>query len=67
MTSILSYFKNTKDRKTFFIDDITWNDLDMNEVFIRINNTQFSVGEEFLYNTLREPLFDERKLKNREL
>ncbi|MBY6868974.1 DNA mismatch repair protein MutS [Clostridium botulinum] len=66
MTSILNYFKNTKDRKIFFIDDITWNDLDMNEVFIRINNTQSPVGEEFLYNTLREPLFDERKLKDRD-
>ncbi len=38
----------------------------MNEVFIRINNTQSPVGEEFLYNTLREPLFDERKLKDRD-
>ncbi|EPY2275113.1 MutS-related protein [Clostridium sporogenes] len=66
MISILSYFKNTKDKKTFFIDDITWNDLNMDEVFSIINNTQSSVGEEFLYNTLREPLFDERKLKERD-
>ena len=63
---ISSYFKNTKDKKTSLIDDITWNDLNMNEVFSRINNTQSSVGEEFLYNILREPLYDEAKLKYRD-
>lgn len=64
--SISSYFKNTKDSKVFFIDDITWNDLNMNDIFSTINNTQSSVGEEFLYNILREPLFDETKLKARD-
>lgn len=35
------------------IDDITWNDLDMDEVFHRINICQTSVGEEQLYKALR--------------
>jgi len=35
------------------IDDITWNDLDMDAVFNRINICQTSVGEEQLYKTLR--------------
>ncbi len=35
------------------VDDITWNDLDMDEVFHRINVCQTSVGEENLYKTLR--------------
>ena len=63
---ISSYFSNAKDKKLSFIDNITWNDLNMNEVFFRINNTQSSVGEEFLYNILREPLYDEAKLNHRD-
>lgn len=35
------------------IDDITWNDLDMDRVFQRLNICQTSVGEESLYQRLR--------------
>lgn len=63
---ISNYFKSTKDDKNFFIDDITWNDLNMNDVFSMINNTQSSVGEEFLYDTLRKPVFNELKLKEKD-
>lgn len=35
------------------IDDITWNDLGMDEVFKRINYTFSASGEEYLYYTLR--------------
>ena len=35
------------------IDDITWNDLSMNEVFQRINQCDTSAGEEILYWKLR--------------
>jgi len=66
MASIRSYFRNRKNSENFFIDDITWDDLNMDEVFRRINNTQSSVGEEFLYNTLRQPLFDEEDMKKRD-
>lgn len=34
------------------IDDVTWNDLEMNNVFHRINNCQSYVGEQILYSTL---------------
>lgn len=34
------------------VDDITWNDLDMNEVFGRINACHTSLGEEYLYTAL---------------
>lgn len=64
--AISSYFENTKDIKKFFIDDITWNDLNMDKIFTRINNTQSSVGEEFLYNILRTPLFNEKILNIRD-
>ena len=35
------------------IDDITWNDLNMDEIFKDLNNTYSSVGEEYLYDMLR--------------
>lgn len=34
------------------IDDITWNDLEMNNIFSRINNCNSFVGEQILYSTL---------------
>jgi hypothetical protein len=34
------------------IDDITWNDLEMNNIFCRINNCQSFVGEQILYSRL---------------
>ncbi|MEG1268182.1 MAG: hypothetical protein RSD35_02930 [Oscillospiraceae bacterium] len=59
-----------------YIDGITWNDLDMDDVFDRINCCQSSVGQERLYAQLhmptdadtllgREKLYD--SLKNEEL
>lgn len=35
------------------IDDITWNDLDMDDVFKQMNYTFSASGEEYLYYTLR--------------
>ncbi|MDE7113939.1 MAG: hypothetical protein K2O57_07120, partial [Acetatifactor sp.] len=31
------------------LDDITWNDLNMDEIFRRINDTHSATGEEYLY------------------
>ncbi len=59
-----SYYKKTKG-KEFTIDDITWNDLDMDSVFMSINNTQSSVGEEYLYKMLRTPCFEQKILDER--
>ena len=36
------------------MDDITWNDLSMNQVFQRINSCDTSAGEEILYWRLRK-------------
>lgn len=36
------------------IDELTWNDLDMDAVFKRINYTKTSLGEAYLYYKLRE-------------
>ena len=38
---------------TMRVDNITWNDLDMDTVYKRINVCNSSVGEEYLYNTLQ--------------
>ncbi len=43
-------------RRDFQIDDITWNDLDMDHVFLRIDRTSSAAGEEYLYYLLRTPL-----------
>ena len=57
---ISHYFKRNEDENS--IDDITWNDLGMDEVFKCINNTNSSVGQEYLYKMLREPVADAEKL-----
>ncbi|MCR4684918.1 MAG: hypothetical protein K5649_05565 [Lachnospiraceae bacterium] len=36
----------------FCIDDTTWNDLNMNDVFAKFNATQSSVGEEYLFHRM---------------
>ena len=46
------------------VDDITWNDVDMDNVFARINSTYSSMGEEYLYKMLRMPEYDEGNLKD---
>ncbi len=58
----LTYYYKRCVGKDFTIDDITWNDLDMDRIFMMINNTYSSVGEEYLYKELRIPKFDEDKL-----
>ena len=46
-----SYLERHKDEKQ--VDDITWNDLGIDEVFRRIDRTYSAAGEEYLYYTLR--------------
>ena len=53
-----------KHKEDFQIDDITWNDLGMDDVFVRMNYTISSTGEEYLYYMLRTPQFEERTLKH---
>ncbi|GAB5616506.1 MutS family DNA mismatch repair protein [Faecalimonas canis] len=48
------------------IDDITWNDLDMDNVFAYANNTKCSAGEEYLYYLLRIPVTEQKTLDERE-
>lgn len=48
------------------IDDITWNDLDMDGIFGMINHTQSSSGAEYLYAMLRKPNLSGEKLRTME-
>ncbi|MBQ6696910.1 MAG: hypothetical protein IJN16_09430 [Lachnospiraceae bacterium] len=53
-----------KHPEEFQIDDITWNDLGMDDIFVRMNYAISSTGEEYLYYLLRTPQFDTEKLEH---
>lgn len=64
MRSIPKYFQKHQDDRA--LDDITWYDLDLDDVFKRMNYTHSSVGEEYLYYMLRNPVEREDELLHRE-
>ena len=49
----------------WILDDLTWNDLDMNRNFYKMNRTLSMPGQQQLYNMLRVLVFDEEELKRR--
>jgi hypothetical protein len=49
----------------YTIDNQTWDDLNMDKVYDKLNGTYSSLGEHSLYTMLRNPLMDEEKLKER--
>ncbi len=53
-------------KKTFPVDDITWNDLDMEEIYARMDRAYSSVGSEYLKKTLRSLESDEDILIKRD-
>ncbi|MBO5352064.1 MAG: hypothetical protein J6A77_02075 [Lachnospiraceae bacterium] len=66
----LQYYYNhkfaEKKEDRFFLDDITWNDLNMDELFFMLNSTGSAMGEEVLWALLHELKFEEATLKERE-
>lgn len=64
MECIPAYHRAHDDGKG--IDDITWNDLGMNQIFEMMNYTYSASGEEYLYHTLRTPADREEELLVRE-
>ncbi|MBQ6551004.1 MAG: hypothetical protein IJL78_06330 [Lachnospiraceae bacterium] len=60
------YFEHTRHEDAFSIDDITWNDLGMDDLYAAVNHTFSSAGEEVLYALFREPCFDEEELRERD-
>lgn len=61
-TRIRKYFDSVKENNSY-IDDITWNDMGMDNVFKSMNYTQSSIGEECLYNRLRSTGYTDEQLK----
>jgi DNA mismatch repair ATPase MutS len=61
--ALFDYLK--KENRDFYIDDQTWQDLNMNDIFSVIDRTYSSQGEQSLYYMLRKPVFDEKKLLKR--
>ena len=59
-----SYYR--KHREPGQIDDITWNDLDMDEIFMRMDYSLSATGEEYLYYRLRTPIYEEDKMQQME-
>ena len=59
---IPGYFE--KHQEGFQIDDITWSDLGMDDVFRRINYCVSSTGDEVLYHMLRTPALEKEKLEH---
>ncbi|MEG1847413.1 MAG: hypothetical protein RRX92_04505 [Lachnospiraceae bacterium] len=55
-----------KHRNAVHIDDITWNDLEMDRLFRMMNMTYSSAGEEYLYHILRTPKMSAEELTSME-
>lgn len=65
LNHISQYFYQ-REKQGFFIDDITCNDLDMDRIFILLNQSCSAVGSGCLYDLLRKPVFEEQELKERD-
>ena len=64
MKTIDYYFNQIKSDKD--IDEITWNDLDMNKIFNDMNTTLTDAGEEYLYALLHKVQYKEDSLLERD-
>lgn len=53
LRSLATYYRSIKDDRQD-VDDITWNDVDMDSIFMLMNNTSSAMGEEYLYSLLRK-------------
>ena len=58
MNWIRSYYDDCRkqERDPFYVDDTTWNDLNMDTVFKRVNACCSTAGEQYLYYMLRRPM-----------
>jgi DNA mismatch repair ATPase MutS len=67
LESIMRYWREMRNNTNTGeqVDNITWNDLDMNAIYQALNRTQSNVGEEVLYAMLREINVSDAKLIQR--
>lgn len=62
--AIAKYYE--RHRQDGQLDDITWNDLDMDRIFMCMDHTLSSAGAEYLYYTLRTPKLSEEEFDGME-
>ena len=63
--SISHYAQDTRAEGAFWVDDVTWNDCGMDDIFLQIANTVSSPGDDVLMKWLREPAFDDAVMRSR--
>lgn len=66
ISRISHYHCRRAEERKFVIDDITWNDLDLDKMFMLVNQTISSPGEDVLYDIMRTPVFSEEVLQERD-
>jgi DNA mismatch repair ATPase MutS len=54
-----------KSSANYQIDDDTWDDLNLADIYGKIDHTVSPVGQQILYDILRSPSFDTKKLEKR--
>lgn len=62
--AIAEYYKANPGKHD--VDDITWNDVDMDTIFMMMNQTGSSMGEDYLYALLRRLEVSPEELEKRE-
>lgn len=63
---VLSVIGEYTRSKESMIDEITWNDLDLDSLFLTVNHTWSFAGEDYLYYLLHVPKIDSEKWKEQE-
>lgn len=66
LASIYTQAQALAGEKGFTVDNITWNDLDMDKLYERVNATYTAAGDHALYEMLRNPLGNIDALGQRE-
>ncbi len=68
MREIRAYYdlRKARDGEPFLVDETTWRDLQMDEVFAKVNAAQSTAGEHVLYYLLRSPAVDGGEYARRE-
>lgn len=62
----ISHYFRRREKEGFAIDDITWNDLDMDRLYKMVNQTISSPGEDVLYDMMRRPVFSQAEIDKRD-
>lgn len=61
----VALYRGSRPASDCYIDDITWNDLDMDRIYYLLNSCKSSIGDEYLFYLLHNPISDIGQLKER--